>query len=178
MLDKLYITPKQWLHILRWTLYTLLLVLTMMVQTVVLGNRTIFGIHPDFVPVVIVCVCLREGPERGGVFALLGSLLWCLSGAAQGSICIAVLTIVPVIGGLLCRAVLVNRFVPCLLITVIGLFLEHAIAFLIGFFFNGMAGILFLTDLIPCVLISSVVQPLVYLVVKRIEKVGDAYESV
>lgn len=178
MLDKLYITPKQWMHVLRWTLYTLLLLLAMMVQTVVLGNRTIFGIHPDFVPVIIVCVCMREGPERGGTFALLGSLLWCLSGVEQGSICVAVLTIVPVLGGLVCRAALVNRFVPCLIVTVFALFLEHLIAFLIGFFFNGMAGILFLTDVLPCVLISSVVQPLVYLVVKRIEKVGDAYESI
>lgn len=178
MLDKLYITPKQWMHVLRWTLYTLLLLTAMMVQTVVLGNHTILGIHPDFVPVVIVCVCMREGPERGGVFALLGSLLWCLSGADLGSICIAVLTIVPVLGGIACRAVLVNRFVPCVVITVLALFLEHAVAFFIGFFFNGMAGILFFTDLLPCVLISSLVQPLVYLVVKRIEKVGDAYESI
>lgn len=178
MLDKLYITPKQWMHVLRWTLYTLLLLLAMMIQTVVLGNHTILGIHPDFVPVVIVCVCMREGPERGGTFALLGSLLWALSGADMGSICIAVLTVVPVIGGLLCRAVLVNRFVPCLVMTVLALLLEHTIVFLINFFFNGMAGILFLTDVLPCVLISAAVQPLVYLVVKRIEKVGDAYESI
>ena len=59
MLDKLYITPRQWLHILRWSLYVVLFIVAMMVQTVVLGNRTLFGAHPHFVPVVITCVCLR-----------------------------------------------------------------------------------------------------------------------
>ena len=93
MLDKLYITPRQWLHILRWTLYALLFLLAMMVQTVVLGNHPIFGANADFIPVVIVCVCMREGPERGGWFALLTSLFWFLSGAANGSISIAILTI-------------------------------------------------------------------------------------
>ena len=66
MLDKLYITPRQWLRILRWTMYSLLFLTALLVQTVVLGNRTLFGTHPTFVPLVITCVCLREGAERGG----------------------------------------------------------------------------------------------------------------
>lgn len=178
MLDKLYITPKQWLHILRWALYFLLLLLAILVQTVVFGNHTILGVHPSLVPVVIVCVCMREGPERGGLFALLGSLFWYLSGADHGSISIGVLTIVPVIGGLLTRSVLVNRFVPCLVVTLLTLFLEQSIVFFLGFLFENYAGILFFTALIPCVLVSALAQPLVYLLVKRIEKIGDAYESV
>ena len=71
MLDKLYITPRQWLRILRWTLYAALFLLALLVQTVVFGNRTILGAHPDLVAIVITCVCLREGPERGGTFALI-----------------------------------------------------------------------------------------------------------
>ena len=74
MLDKLYITPRQWLRILRWTLYFLLFLLAMLLQTVVFGNRRLFGAQLDLVPIVIACVCLREGAERGGTFALLTSL--------------------------------------------------------------------------------------------------------
>lgn len=177
MLDKLYITPKQWLHILRWTLYTLLFLLAMMLQTVVFGNHTVFGVQPNLVPVVITCVCLREGAERGGLFALLTSLLWCLSGADEGSVSVAVLTVVPVLGSVLCSAVLANRFLPCLAVTIVTLFVEQSVIFLLKYFFDNMAGIRFLTDLIPCVLVSALAQPLVYLLVKRIEKVGDAYES-
>lgn len=178
MLDKLYITPRQWLHILRWSLYSLLLLLAILVQTVVFGNHTLLGTHPNFVPVVIVCVCLREGPERGGLFALLASLFWHMSGADQGSVSIGVLTIVPVVGSLLTRDVLINRFVPGLIITLLALFLEQGIVFAMGVLFEDMAGILFFSDLIPCVLVSALAQPLVYWLVKRIEKIGDAYESI
>lgn len=177
MLDKLYITPKQWLHILRWTLYALLLLLAMMLQTVVFGGRTIFGTHPDLVPLVIVCVCLREGAERGGTFALLASLFWYLAGAEQGSICIAVLTIVPVVGSLLCRAMLASRFVPCFVIALVTLFLEQTVMFALKYFFDGLAGIWFLRELLPCVAVSMLFQPPIYWLVGRIGKIGDAYES-
>lgn len=177
MLDKLYITPKQWLHILRWTLYALLFLLAMMLQTVVFGNHTLLGVQPNFVPVVITCVCLREGPERGGLFALLTSLFWCLSGADEGSVSIAVLTIVPVIGSVLCSAVLENRFLPTLVVTLVTLFTEQTVIFLLKFFNGTAAGSRFLTVLIPCVLVSALAQPAVYLLVKCIEKIGDAYET-
>ncbi len=177
MLDKLYITPRQWLHILRWTLYCLLFLLAMMIQTVVFGNRPLFGTQPDFIPVVIVCVCLREGPERGGLFALLTSLLWRLSGAADGSISIAVLTILPVLGSILCRSVLNNRFLPCLLVTALTLFALHSIIFALKFLFVEIDTALFTEKLIPCVLVSLLAHPIVYLLVKKINRIGDGYES-
>lgn len=177
MLDKLYITPKQWLHILRWTLYTLLFLLAMMLQTVVFGNKGIFGAQPHFVPVVITAVCLREGPERGGTFALLSSLLWCLSGADHGSVSVVVLTVLPVLGCLLSRAVLMNRYLPCLLLTFVTLLTEQSIIFLMLAFFSGLPGELYVTSLLPCVLVSMAAQPLVYVTVRGIEKIGDAYES-
>ena len=185
MLDKLYITPRQWLHFLRWALYALVLLVTAMLQTVVLAGRV--SICPDFVPIVITCVCLREGPERGGTFALIASLLWCFSGADQGSVAIAVLTIVPVVGSLLSRAVLTNRFIPCLIIAFATVFIffdprqqlanEQSIMFFLKFFFSGAAGSLFFTKLLPCVLISTLAQPPVYWLVKRIAKIGERYES-
>lgn len=177
MLDKLYITPRQWLHILRWTLYALLFLLAMMIQTVVLGNRPIFGITPDLITVVIVCVCLREGPEQGGLFALLTSLFWCLSGADGGSISIAVLTILPVLGSILCRSVLNNRFLPCLLMTALTLLGLHCAIFGIRYFIDGIKASLFVEKLLPCVGISLLTQPPVYWLVKQIHRIGEKYES-
>lgn len=178
MLDKLYITPKQWMHILRWCLYAFLFLVAMMLQTVVLGNRTLLGAHPNFVPVVIVCVCLREGAERGGLFALLSSLIWCLSGIDYGTVSLAVLTVVPVLGSVLCKTWLSNRYLPCLLICVLTLFIEQSVIFFLRSFFGDLELSRFLTDLLPCVLVSTLSQPLVYLAVKRIEKIGDPYESI
>lgn len=177
MLDKLYITPRQWLRILRWTLYLLLFLLAMLVQTVVLGNRTIFGTHPDLVPIVITCVCLREGPERGGLFALLTSLFWCLSGVDQGSVCIVTLTVLPVLGSILCRAVLANRFLPCLLIAFVTLLCEQSLIFLLKYFFSNLSGALFVQQLLPCVFVSMLAHPVCYWLVKCIAKIGASYES-
>lgn len=174
MLNKLYITPKQWLHILRWTVYSLLLLFCMMVQTVVLGNRV--SLHPNFVPLVLTCVCLREGPERGGTFALLGSLFWCLSGADYGSLSIFILTLLPVFGSALCRAVLANRFLPCLLICLITLLTEQITIFFLRFFFEEISLALLWQKLLPAAAVSMLFQPVIYLLVRQIAKIGDAYE--
>ncbi len=177
MLDKLYITPRQWLLILRWTLYSLLFLSVMMVQTVVLGNRTVFGTHPSLVPIAITCVCLREGAERGGLFALLASLFWCLSGADLGSLSIFVLTVIPVLGALLCRAVLINRFLPCLAISFLALVFDQFLGFLLKYFFGHVPAALFTRELLPCVFLSILSQPLLYWLVKCIAKIGASYES-
>lgn len=178
MLDKLYITPKQWLHILRWCLYAFLLLLAMMLQTVVFGNRSLFGAHPNFVPVVIVCVCLREGPERGGLFALIGSLIWCLSGIDYGTVSLAVLTVLPVLCAVLTRTLVANRYFFSLLVCLATIFVEQSFIFFLRSFFGDLDSSRFVTDLLPCVLISSLSHPLVYLAAKRIEKIGDPYESI
>ena len=177
MLDKLYITPRQWLHVLRWTLYFLLFLLAMMIQTVVLGNRPIFGATPDFISVVIVCVCLREGPEQGGLFALLTSLFWCLSGADGGSLSIAVLTILPVLGSILCRSVLNNRFLPCLVITALTVLALQSAIFGLRYFFDGIRASLFVEKVLPCLGVSLFAQPPVYLLVRQIHRIGEKYES-
>ena len=156
MLDKLYITPRQWLQILRWTLYSLLFLSVMMVQTVVLGNRTVFGTHPSFVPIVITCVCLREGAERGGLFALLASLFWFLTGADTGSVSIFVLTALPVCASLVCRAYLTQRYLPCLLTCLITLFVNHTAIFLIKLYLGQATAVMFLTRLLPCQYASKI----------------------
>lgn len=177
MLDKLYITPRQWLRILRWVLYALLFFFAVLMQTVVLGNRLIFGARADFVPVVIACVCLREGPERGGLFALLASVGWYLTGADQGSVSIAVMTLVPVLGCVICAEWVNQRFLPCLLVAFLTFFLRQNAMFLLKHFFAGLPGALYLPRVLPCVAVSTAVQPLVYWLVHLISKIGDAYES-
>lgn len=177
MLDKLYITPRQWLHILRWTLYALLFLTAMMVQTVVLGNRLFFGTKVDFIPVVIACVCMREGPERGGWFALCTGLFWYLSGAESGSVSIAVLTVVPVLCSIVCRSVLHRRYMTCLLSAAVTLFSLHTVIFLLKYLLGDIDPALFTQKLIPGVLVSLPAHPVVYFSVKKINQIGDDYES-
>ena len=177
MLDKFYITPRQWMHFLRWCLYAFLLLIAILVQTVVLGNHTLFGAKPDFVPVVITCICLREGAERGGLFALFGSIFWALSGADMGSVYIITLTVLPILGALFCKRYLSSRFLPCLILSFLTLFIHHNITFLLKYIYENIAGDLYFTRMIPCILVSLIAQPLFYWLAKCIEKIGDAYES-
>lgn len=131
---------------------------------------------PDLVAIVITCVCLREGPERGGTFALIASLIWCLSGIDQGSVCLLVLTVLPVLGSILCRAVLANRFLPSLLVCFVTLAVEQGLILLMKHFFAGVAweqaG-----RALRCLLVTLPVQPAVYGLVKCIAKIGEYHES-
>ena len=135
MLDKLYITPRQWLRILRWTLYAALFLLALLVQTVVFGNRTILGAHPDLVAIVL-----------------------------------------PVLGSILCRAVLANRFLPSLLVCFVTLAVEQGLILLMKHFFAGVAweqaG-----RALRCLLVTLPVQPAVDGLVKCIAKIGEYHES-
>lgn len=178
MLDKLYITPKQWLRILRWGLYSLLFLLAMLTESSVFGRHALLGVCPQLVGVVVVCVCFREGPERGGLFALLATLFWCLSGASYGSLNIAVFTILPVAGTLFTRNTLMNRFVPCLLTALSALAAQQLVIFAIGYFLNDVSLLYFFVELLPCIAVSLLFQPPVYWLASRICRIGGPYESV
>lgn len=176
MLDKLYITPRQWLRILRWTLYALVFFLALLVQTTLLGNTTRPGLRPDLIAVVISCVCLREGPERGGLFALLASFFWYLTGADLASVSIAVMTLVPVLGCIAADSWFNRRFLPCLAVTVLTVLTHRSVIFLLKYFFEELPAALFAARVLPCVPASAAVQPLVYLLVRAVSRIGDAYE--
>ena len=177
MLDKFYITPGQWRHILRWTLYTLLFLATLMLQAVVLGKDGMFGCYPDPVGVVIICVATVEGPERGGLFALLTSTFWALSGIDQGPLLILCLTALPILSGYLCRRIFSVSYLPSLISCGLILFVTETSGFFLKRFFEAVPGSLFLTQVLPGILVSLLFQPLFYWLVKSIQKIGDPYEA-
>lgn len=177
MLDKLYITPKQWTQIFRWALYCLLFLVAMMLQTVILGRYKLFGLQPDLVPVVISCVCLREGPERGGAYALGCSLFWALSGVDQGALLILLLTVLPILASVLLRRIFTHGFVSALVCCALILLLTHSASFLLKLFYESARGSLYFTRLLPTVVVSLLAQPAIYGLVKCIQKIGDPYEA-
>ena len=115
--------------------------------------------------------------KRGGTFALIASrLVRRLSGIDQGSVCLLVLTVLPVLGSILCRAVLANRFLPSLLVCFVTLAVEQGLILLMKHFFAGVAweqaG-----RALRCLLVTLPVQPAVYGLVKCIAKIGEYHES-
>jgi len=178
MLDSFYITPKQWMHILRWIVYTVSFVILMMIETVMIGRHTIMGVHLSFVPVMITCVCMIEGPERGGIYAFLMSLVWCFSGADYGYCSVAVLTCVPILASLICQNVIKGKFIPSLISSAVVLLVDQSFIFIIKYFLGYVGLNQYTSVLLPMVGLSVLSQPILFLLVKAISKIGDKYESV
>lgn len=177
MLEKFYITPGQWRHILRWFLYVMLFLMAMMLQTVILGKDGLWGQSPDFVAVVIITVCMVEGPERGGLFALLTSIFWALSGIDRGALQIIGLTVLPILCVHYSRKIFSVVYLPTLISCGLTLLVTHSISFLLKVFYEAAPTHLYATRLLPGILISLLFQPLVYWLCKSIEKIGDPYEA-
>lgn len=83
-LNKLFLTQKQRRSILKWSLYALVLLVVSLLQDVVLCRMDIYGGTTELVPCAIFLICLLEGVEKGGIFALAASLAYLFSGSAAG----------------------------------------------------------------------------------------------
>jgi cell shape-determining protein MreD len=174
MLEKLHLTPRQWKIVLKWALHTALFLFVMMVQTVCLGDVKFFGVSVSLLPILLSCVCIKEEPGAGGVFTLIASLIWCWSGADFGSMAVFLLPVTGVLSGIACRAFINNRFLPCALCCLLNLWLYESIQFLLKFMFGSVAGALYLTKVLPCVALSMLACPLLYLAVKAISRIGGS----
>ena len=182
MFKYLHLTKLQWQGILKWSLYALLTLLVLLLQTVVLAKRPVLGIRLSPLPALMVCVCIREGPEQGGLYALLSSLFWCLSGAEFGNLSVAVIPVGAILCAVLCRAVLTLRFLPaalcCLGVSLLNelvifafkLILPHTVPLI-----NNPPTVApenFWRVLLPGVLLSALFIPLHYVLVKLISRIG------
>ena len=86
--SKLYVTRKQRLRILKWSLYALALLVLSLIQDVILA-----GAPTDLVPAGILLCGLLLQPEQCSLFCLLGSLFYYFSGSAPGPYVIGILTV-------------------------------------------------------------------------------------
>ena len=174
MLKHLHLTRRQWLGVLRWTLYSLLLLFVLLAQTIILSRTPIFGAKLAPVSVVLICVCIREGAEKGGLFALLGSLFWYMSGADYGNLSVAILPVGAIFAALLCRTVFSQRLLSTVLCCfVICLFNDLAV-FAFKLLLEKLALRNLWTVLLPCTFLTMLAVPPVYLAVKLISRIGGA----
>lgn len=175
MLEKLHITARQWLRLLKWTLYSLCFLVLLLTETVLLGDVHPLGLRLHLLPIYLICVSVKEGAERGGLFALLASLFYCLSGADFGSVGIAVLTALSVFSALACTHFLNNRLLPCLLCCFLSQLCSESVTFLFHLLFRSMEASRYFSVLLPGVLLSMLTAPLLYVLVKAISRIGGKY---
>ena len=111
-----------------YALYGALFVFFMLLQTAVFGRTRFFGVKLSLIPVVLVCISVFLGHERGGFFCLLASFAWYLSGAEDGSVAILTMTVCGIGAGFACCQ-FSRRFFPALGLCAAALLLHEGVVF-------------------------------------------------
>lgn len=92
LLSKLFLTQQQRKVLLKWVLYSLVLLFLSVLQDVILCRFRLFGATTELVPCGIFLICLMEGLEQGSIFSLCASCLYLFSGTAAGTYSIVFIT--------------------------------------------------------------------------------------
>ena len=173
MFKYFHLTKRQWQGILKWSLYGLLTLTVLLLQTVVLSRLPVLGVKLTPLTALIVCVCIREGPERGGVYAILAALFWCLSGSDFGNISVAVIPIGAMLSAVLCRAVLTMGFLPTALCCLGVSLLNDSLIFVFKLILPPTVALEnYWKVLLPGVGLSMAFVPIHYALVKLISRIG------
>ena len=172
MLKHLHLTRRQWLGVLRWTLYSALLLFVLLLQTIVLSRLPVFGAKLAPVSIVLICVCLREGAEKGGLFALLGSLFWYMSGADYGNLTVAILPVGAIFAAILCRTAFNLRLLSTALCCFVICLVNDLAIFAFKVLLEKLAVENLWRVLLPGTCLTMLAVPLVYLLAKLINRIG------
>ncbi len=170
-MSKLQLTPNQRKQILKWCLYSLVLIILSVLQDVVLCRLRIVGGTTDLVPCGIFLICLLEGSQRGCVFALVASWLYLLSGSAPGPHVLVLITLIATLTCALRQTYLQPGFWAALLGTAVAMVLYE----LSVFAFCLLVGYVTIARLASCMipaLLSMAAVPILYPLTKAIGAIG------
>lgn len=168
----LHLTKLQWLSILKWTLYAVLFLFIMLTQDVICGQFPVFRLKLSFLPILFVCICTREGVEKGGIFCLIATTVLCLAKADYGNLSVAVLTVLSMLSAALCRSVLVNRLWSVAICCFVVSLVNEAAILLFRSVLDRTAFSNLWRVALPTCLLSMLACPLLYVTVRAIGKIG------
>ena len=170
-LNKLYITQRQRLSILKWTLFTLLLVLLSLIQDVVLCRLSIQGATTDLVSASILLLCVMLPTDTCAVFSLISAVLYFFSGMAAGPYSIIFLTALGIVMNIFRYSYLRKSFLSVLLCAGTGLMVYELLLFVTGLFLEYTTAGRFTAFCITGG-ISVAIMPLLYPIFLSISKIG------
>ena len=171
LLSKLYITPAQRLTALKWALYGALFLAVLVVQDVILSRLTLFGGRADLTSAVILLICVIEGADSGGIFALLASVFYVLAGTAPGEYAVVLITALGITAAVFRQNFLYRSFMPRWLCTWAAVLVYQLTVFLIGVFMTQTNFSRFTVFLMNALLAGSCLLPL-YPIAARISRIG------
>lgn len=169
--NKLYITPQQRKTGLKWGLYGLVCVVSLILQDTLLGRVHIFGGSVDLTPCAIMLVCVMQGVETGSLFALIASMIYVFSGSAPDTFSIALITVLSVLVTLFREQFLRRSFSSAWLCTGLAVVMYEMSVFLMGLFLElthpGRAGVFAVSGLLTALMV-----PVLYPLLGWIGKIG------
>lgn len=171
LVSKLFLTQKQRKAVLKWVLYSLVLLALSVLQDVILCRFRLFGATTELVPCGIFLICLAEGLERGCIFSLVASCVYLFSGSAAGNYSIVFITALCVGVTFFRQSYLRKGFSATMLCTAAAMLVYELAVFAIGLFFSlttfDRIGAFCLTALMT--LLSA---PILYPIVNAISTIG------
>lgn len=176
LLSKLFLTPLQRRSLLKWGLYTLLLLVLSVVQDVLLCRVRFLGATTELVPVGIFLICLAEGAETGSVFSLVAAFLYLFSGTAAGYYSVILITALSVAVTLFRQSYLQKGFAADMLCTVFAVMVYELAVFFIGVFLEMTLWARMGTHLLTGVY-SLVFAPALYPVVRWTSNINATQEG-
>lgn len=169
--NRLYLTQKQRLSVLKWTLFSLVLLILTVLQDVVLCRISIFGVTTDLVPCAILLCALLLGSDTGCVFCLAAACFYQFSGSAPGVYAIPLLTILGTGVTIFRQSFLRQSFSAVMVCTAGAVLLYELIVWAFGLFLGrtyfGRLPFFLLTGLL-----SLLTAPILYPILRSIGKIG------
>ena len=166
-----HLTLLQRRRLLKWTAYAALALLALVVQDTMLSRVRFSGATTDLLVCAVFLIGILEGPEEGGLFALIASLFYYFSGSAPGVYVVVLMTTVTICAALFRQGYWSQGFSSAILCTGLALVCYEMGLLLIGIFLNltvwSRAGVFFLT----AVFSTAALLPL-YPLVRAIGNIG------
>ena len=169
--NKLILTRLQQKKLLKWVLYSLVLLLLSVAQDVILCQMRIFGSTTDLVPCGIFLICLAEGMEGGCVYALVASACYLFSGSAAGYHSLFLLTGISVIISYFRQSYLRKGFAASMLCVAVGLAAYQLTVFAVALFL-GQTHIARFGAFAWTAALTFISAPVLYPVISAISKIG------
>ena len=166
LLNKLYITKKQRLALLKWTLCGLCMLVLSLVQDVILC-----GMPTDLVCCGILLMGMLLRPEECAVFCLTTSVLFYFSGSAPGPYAIAMLICLPLLLNIFRHSYLRKGFLSVILCAGFGSVLYEFLVFCIAAFV-GSTTLSRMDMFLKTGAIGVAIMPVLYPIFLAIGKIG------
>lgn len=170
-LNRLLPTKKQRQKLLKWGLYSLLLLVLSLLQDVLLCKVKILGTTTDLVPCFIMLVCMLEGAQRSSIFCVVAALCFVASGSSPGYYVMPVITLIAMVITMFRQGYLRLSFGTVLACLAVALFAYEMTVFAVEWL-SGRVLPERMTAFSLKAALSLAVAPLLYPMAAAIEKIG------